>query len=45
MIPSIRRRLEQVADRFEEVTGLLADASTQADQDLFRSLGREYAQL
>ena len=28
MIPSIRRRLEQVADRFEEVTGLLADAST-----------------
>jgi peptide chain release factor 1 len=45
MIPSIRRRLEQVADRFEEVTGLLAEASTQADQDLFRSLGREYAQL
>jgi len=45
MIPSIRGRLEQVAERFEEVTGLLALPEIQADQDRFRALGREYAQL
>ena len=45
MIPSIRGRLERVAERFEEVTGLLADPQVQADQDRFRALGREYAQL
>ena len=45
MIPSIRGRLEQVAERFDEVTGLLALPEIQADQDRFRALGREYAQL
>ena len=45
MIPSIRGRLERVAERFEEVTGLLADPQIQADQDRYRALGREYAQL
>jgi peptide chain release factor 1 len=45
MIPSIRGRLERVAERFEEVTGLLADPQIQADQDRYRTLGREYAQL
>jgi len=45
MIPSIRGRLERVAERFEEVTGLLADPQIQADQDRYRALGREYAKL
>ena len=45
MIPSIRGRLERVAERFEEVTALLADPQIQADQDRYRALGREYAQL
>ena len=44
MRPSIRSRLEQVADRFEEVTGLLADPAIQDDLNRFRDLGREYAQ-
>ncbi len=45
MIPSIRGRLERVAERFEEVTGLLALPQIQADQDRYRALSREYAQL
>ena len=45
MIPSLRSRLERLAERFEEVTGLLADREVQADQGRFRDLGREYAQL
>jgi peptide chain release factor 1 len=45
MIRSIRDRLERLAERFEEVTGLLADPQVQAEQDRYRALGREYAQL
>ena len=41
----IRARLEQIRDRFEEITGLLADPEVQNDSDRFRELGREYAQL
>ncbi len=41
----IRARLEQIRDRFEEITGLLADPEVQNDSDRFRDLGREYAQL
>ena len=45
MNPSIRSKLDQIAERFEEVTGLLAEPATQGDQNQFRSLSREYAQL
>lgn len=45
MNPSIRRKLERIAERFEEVTALLADPHVQNDQERFRSLGQEYAQL
>ena len=45
MIPSLRSRLDRLAERFEEVTGLLADRAVQSDQARFRDLGREYAQL
>ena len=42
---SIRQKLDHLSDRFDEVTALLADPAIQADQDRFRSLSREYAQL
>ena len=42
---SLRGRLDQLSERFEEITALLADPDVQSDQKLFRSLGREYAQL
>ncbi len=45
MKPSIRRRLEQIADRFAEVQALLADPEVQNDNDRFRELSREYARL
>ncbi|MEN8174218.1 MAG: peptide chain release factor 1 [Pseudomonadota bacterium] len=45
MKASIRRKLEQVGDRFEEVTALLTDPAVQGDQNRFRSLGQEYAQM
>jgi len=45
MNPSIRGKLERLAERFAEITALLASPETQNNQDLFRDLGREYAQL
>jgi peptide chain release factor 1 len=42
---SIQTKLETLSDRFDEITGLLADPALQGDQDRFRSLSREYAQL
>ncbi|MCB1877517.1 MAG: peptide chain release factor 1 [Chromatiales bacterium] len=45
MKPSIQTKLESLADRFEEVAALMADPETQSNNDRFRELGREYAQL
>ena len=45
MKASIALKLEQLDHRFEEITALLAEAGTQNDQDRFRALSREYAQL
>ncbi len=45
MKDSIRHRLEQSRDRFEELAGLLADPSVIADQSQFRDLSREYSRL
>ncbi len=45
MKDSIRHKLEALADRHEEISGLLADPETMADQNKFRSLSQEYAQL
>ena len=45
MSPSIRRKLEQLAERHQEVAALLADAGTVADAARFRALSKEYAQL
>jgi peptide chain release factor 1 len=43
--PSIRQKLDHLSERFEEITALLAEPDTQNDQDRFRALSREYAQL
>jgi peptide chain release factor 1 len=45
MKPSLRGKLDQIAERFEEITALLADPEIQSNQRQFRELGREYAQL
>ncbi|MCU7920870.1 MAG: peptide chain release factor 1 [Candidatus Thiodiazotropha sp. (ex Epidulcina cf. delphinae)] len=45
MKPSLRDKLDQIAERFEEITALLADPEIQGNQNRFRDLGREYAQL
>jgi len=45
MKDSIRRKLDHLAERFEEITALLADPEVQADNNRYRSLGQEYAQL
>jgi len=41
----IRRRLEQVAGRFEEIGLLLSQPEVMAEQDRFRDLSREYSQI
>ena len=45
MKDSIRHRLEQTRDRFEEIAGLLADPDVIGDQNRFRDLSREYSRL
>ncbi|TAN46830.1 MAG: peptide chain release factor 1 [Methylococcaceae bacterium] len=45
MNPSILSKLENLAQRFEEITALMAEPSVQNDQNRFRALGKEYAQL
>ena len=45
MKDSIREKLEQLEDRFEEISGLLAQPETAGDQNRFRDLSREYARL
>ena len=45
MNPSIRDRLERISERFGEITAMLAEPETQANQNLYRDLSREYAQL
>lgn len=45
MKPSIQSRLEQLQERFEEVSALLSDQGTIANQDKFRELSKEYAEI
>ena len=45
MKTSIRNKLEKLTDRHEEVSALLSDPATLADQNRFRDLSREYAEL
>ncbi|QYJ74357.1 peptide chain release factor 1 [Shewanella sp. FJAT-52076] len=45
MKESVIRKLEGLLERNEEVLALLSDASIISDQDRFRALSKEYAQL
>ena len=45
MKDSIRNKLEALVDRHEEISGLLSDPETMANQNKFRTLSQEYAQL
>jgi peptide chain release factor 1 len=42
---SIQSRLEQLIERFEEVSALLSDQGTIANQDKFRELSKEFAEI
>jgi peptide chain release factor 1 len=45
MKASLRLRLDQLADRFEELTALLSDAEVITDNQRFRKLSREHSDL
>lgn len=45
MKKSLELKLEQMLERFEEVGRLLSEASVIADQNQFKNLSKEYAQL
>jgi hypothetical protein len=45
MIPSLRRKLEALLERREEVERLLSDPSVIGDAERFRDLSREFSQL
>lgn len=45
MKESIKIKLESLVDRHEEISGLLSDPDTMANQNKFRELSQEYAQL
>ena len=45
MTPNLRRKLEALAEQREEIERLLADPGVIADNDRFRKLSREFAQL
>jgi peptide chain release factor 1 len=42
---SILQKLENLEERFQEITGLLSDPEIIADQNQFRALSQEYGQL
>ncbi|MFY9179945.1 MAG: peptide chain release factor 1 [Venatoribacter sp.] len=45
MKPSIQQKLEHLRDRYEEVGHLLSEPDAANDQDRFRNLSKEYAEL
>lgn len=45
MKASIRLKLDQLQERFEEIAGLLSDPEVIGDQNRFTSLSKEYAKL
>lgn len=45
MKPSIQAKLSQLADRLEEVSGLLASEEATRDMDQYRKLNREYSEI
>ena len=45
MKASLRSKIEQLTERHQEITALLAEPETQSDQNQFRDLTKEYSQL
>ena len=45
MKTSIQHKLENLAERFDEIAALLSEPEIQNDQNKFRALGQEYAQI
>jgi len=45
MKPSIQVKLENLAERYDEIAALLSEPETQGNQNKFRSLSQEYAQI
>ena len=45
MKASIRRRLETILDRFDEIAALLSDPDVIGDNNQFRDLSVEYSKL
>jgi peptide chain release factor 1 len=45
MLPTLRRKLEALAERRDELERLLADPGVTGDQDRFRAYSREFSQL
>lgn len=45
MKQSIQTKLENLTDRFEEIAALLSQPEVQNDQNQYRSLSQEYAQI
>ena len=45
MKTSIRAKLENLSERLQEINALLSDSDTIADQNKFRALSQEYAEL
>ena len=45
MTPTLRRKLEALAERREELERLLSDPGVVADNERFRKFSREFSQL
>ncbi len=45
MKPSVLQKLDQLSDRYEELSALLSDAETISDQEKFRALSKEFAEI
>ncbi|WP_027159746.1 peptide chain release factor 1 [Methylobacter luteus] len=45
MKPSIQHKLENLSERYDEIAALLSEPEVQGNQNKFRSLSQEYAQI
>lgn len=45
MKPSIQLKLQSLCERYDEIAALLSEPDTQNNQNKFRSLSQEYAQI
>jgi peptide chain release factor 1 len=45
MLPSLKSKLEQLLERYEELAALLSDQETISDQDMFRNYSKEYREI